>query len=113
MAAAASSSSSSKAPAEKKSAPSGTELRPILQNVVGTCEAGCQVDLKQVALKSRNAEYNPKKFSAVVMRIREPKTTALIFSSGKIVITGAKSEAKCQLGAFFLPNFFPQFDLMC
>ncbi|CDF32399.1 unnamed protein product [Chondrus crispus] len=26
------------------------------------------------------------------MRIREPKTTALIFSSGKIVVTGAKSE---------------------
>ena len=40
----------------------------------------------------RNAEYNPARFSAVVMRIREPRTTALIFSTGKIVITGAKSE---------------------
>ena len=40
----------------------------------------------------RNAEYNPNKFPAVVMRIREPKTTALIFSKGKMVITGAKSE---------------------
>ena len=26
------------------------------------------------------------------MRIREPKTTALIFASGKMVVTGAKSE---------------------
>lgn len=26
------------------------------------------------------------------MRIRDPKTTALVFSSGKIVLTGAKSE---------------------
>ena len=40
----------------------------------------------------RNAEYNPSRFPAVVMRIREPKTTALIFAKGKMVITGAKSE---------------------
>ena len=40
----------------------------------------------------RNAEYNPSRFPAVVMRIRDPKTTALIFKKGKMVITGAKSE---------------------
>jgi transcription initiation factor TFIID TATA-box-binding protein len=45
-----------------------------------------------IALHARNAEYNPKRFSAVIMRIREPKTTALIFASGKMVCTGAKSE---------------------
>ena len=28
----------------------------------------------------------------MIIRIRDPKTTALIFSSGKMVITGAKSE---------------------
>ena len=33
------------------------------------------------------------------MRIREPKTTALIFSSGKMVITGARSEDSCKLAA--------------
>ena len=33
------------------------------------------------ALHARNAEYNPKRFAAVIMRIREPKTTALIFKS--------------------------------
>ena len=26
------------------------------------------------------------------MRIRDPKTTALVFSTGKVVLTGAKSE---------------------
>ena len=40
----------------------------------------------------RNSEYNPGRFNAVVMRIREPRTTALIFRTGKVVITGAKSE---------------------
>lgn len=50
------------------------------------------MDLKEVALRARNAEYNPKRFSAVVMRIREPRTTALLFGSGKMVVTGARSE---------------------
>jgi len=48
--------------------------------------------LKQIALRARNAEYNPKRFAAVIMRLRDPKTTALIFSSGKMVCTGAKTE---------------------
>ena len=50
-----------------------------------------QLDLKKIALSARNSEYNPKRFSAVVLRLREPKSTALVFSSGKIVCTGTKS----------------------
>lgn len=65
---------------------------PEIQNVVATTNLDVTLDLKQIALRARNAEYNPKRFAAVIMRIREPKTTALIFSSGKIVVTGAKSE---------------------
>lgn len=65
---------------------------PDIQNVVATTNLDVQLDLKRIALRARNAEYNPKRFAAVIMRIREPKTTALIFSSGKIVVTGAKSE---------------------
>lgn len=50
------------------------------------------MDLRKIALHCRNAEYNPRRFAAVIMRIREPKTTSLIFGSGKMVCTGAKSE---------------------
>lgn len=53
---------------------------------------GHELDLKEIALKARNAEYNPKRFAAVIMRLRDPKTTALIFRSGKMVCTGAKTE---------------------
>ena len=70
--------------------PSG--IRPILQNIVATCNLAVELDLKTIALHARNAEYNPKRFAAVIMRIREPKTTALIFKSGKMVVTGAKTE---------------------
>jgi transcription initiation factor TFIID TATA-box-binding protein len=40
-----------------------------------------------------------KRFAAVIMRIREPKTTALIFASGKMVVTGAKSEDDSKLAS--------------
>lgn len=77
--------------------PSG--IVPTLQNVVSTCYLGCKLDLKEIAMHARNAEYNPKRFAAVIMRIREPKTTALIFTSGKMVCTGAKSEQDSRLAA--------------
>lgn len=72
---------------------------PTLQNIVSTVNLGCKLDLKKIALHARNAEYNPKRFAAVIMRIREPRTTALIFSSGKMVCTGAKSEEMSRLAA--------------
>ncbi|CAM0956969.1 unnamed protein product [Alopecurus aequalis] len=77
--------------------PSG--IVPVLQNIVSTVNLDCRLDLKQIALQARNAEYNPKRFAAVIMRIRDPKTTALIFASGKMVCTGAKSEEHSKLAA--------------
>ena len=68
------------------------DIEPKLQNIVSTANLGCPLKLRQIALQAKNAEYNPKRFAAVIMRIKEPKTTALIFSSGKMVCTGAKSE---------------------
>lgn len=76
-----------------------TGIVPQLQNIVSTVSLGCKLDLKKIALHARNAEYNPKRFAAVIMRIREPRTTALIFSSGKMVCTGAKSEEHSRLAA--------------
>ncbi|CAF5059038.1 unnamed protein product, partial [Rotaria sp. Silwood1] len=66
------------------------DLKPSLQNIVATANLGCELDLKRITSQARNAEYNPKRFAAVIMRIRNPRTTALIFESGKIVCTGAK-----------------------
>ncbi|XP_016000353.2 TATA box-binding protein-like 2 isoform X2 [Rousettus aegyptiacus] len=71
---------------------------PQLQNIVSTANLACKLDLKKIALHAKNAEYNPKRFAAVIMRIREPRTTALLFSSGKMVCTGAKS---------YEPELFP------
>lgn len=72
---------------------------PTLQNIVATVNLSARLDLKTIALHARNAEYNPKRFAAVIMRIREPKTTALVFASGKMVVTGAKSEDDSRLAS--------------
>ncbi len=72
---------------------------PKLQNIVSTANLKCILDLREIALKAKNAEYNPSRFAAVIMRIKEPKTTALIFSSGKMVCTGARNEEESRLAS--------------
>ena len=65
----------------------------------------CELNLKEIAFKCRNAEYNPKRFAAVIMRMKEPRrTTALIFKTGKMVITGAKSVEDSQNAARLYEN---------
>ncbi|XP_066145514.1 uncharacterized protein [Euwallacea fornicatus] len=62
------------------------------QNCVATVNLRTTLDLTTINAKTRNTEYNPARFRGVVMRIREPRATALIFGSGKIVCTGARNE---------------------
>lgn len=81
------------------STPAANDIVPQLQNIVSTVNMVCTLDLKKIALQARNAEYNPRRFAAVIMRIRDPRTTALIFRSGKMVCTGAKSEEESRLAA--------------
>lgn len=70
---------------------SGGTLLIRVQNIASTANLGVKLDLKKIALKCRNTEFNPRRFGAVVMRLREPRATALIFASGKICVTGVKS----------------------
>ena len=69
-----------------------------LQNVVATFNLGVDhLDLRAIALKKPFVEYNPQKFAAATIRIREPRTTALAFASGNMVCTGAKTEIHARL----------------
>src|SRR3989339_1748090 len=63
-------------------------------NIVATASLERAIPLVKLAEALPNTEYNPEQFPGLVMRIKDPKTSALIFSSGKIVCTGAKSLAK-------------------
>ena len=60
-------------------------------NVVASTGIGQEINLKQALLALEGADYDPKRFPGLVYRTKDPKTAALIFRSGKIVCTGAKS----------------------
>ena len=60
---------------------------------------GIKLNLKEIALRCRNTEFNPRRFAAVIMRLREPRSTALIFASGKMCVTGTKSSHNAMLAA--------------
>jgi len=62
-----------------------------IQNVVATATINQKVDLNAVAKSYPGVEYRPEQFPGLVFRIKRPKTATLIFSSGKMVCTGAKS----------------------
>ncbi len=65
-----------------------------IQNIVASADLEKDIPLIKLAEALPNTEYNPEQFPGLVMRIKDPKTSALIFSSGKIVCTGAKSMTK-------------------
>lgn len=65
---------------------------PKINNIVSSAHLSCNINLKQIALQVHKTNYNPAKYSGLFMRIKEPKTTAVIFSNGKMICLGAKSE---------------------
>jgi transcription initiation factor TFIID TATA-box-binding protein len=65
-----------------------------VQNIVATTSLGKPVSLTQLAKTQNNTEYNPEQFPGLVLRIKEPKSAVLVFSSGNLVCTGTKSVAQ-------------------
>ena len=63
-------------------------------NIVVSTSLEHDIPLEKMAATLSNTEYNPEQFPGLVIRIKEPKTSALIFSSGKVVCTGARSMDK-------------------
>ena len=63
-----------------------------VQNMVFSGDLGREFNLNVVALTLPNCEYEPEQFPGVVYRVREPKVAILLFTSGGIVCSGAKSE---------------------
>ena len=68
------------------------EILTKIENIVSTANLDCHLNLREIALQLKNAEYNPKRFSALIIKLKVPKTTGLIFSNGRIVCLGAKTE---------------------
>jgi len=63
-----------------------------IENVVASATLNQKVDLNAVVKGYPGVEYSPEQFPGLVFRLKRPKTATLIFSSGKMICTGAKSE---------------------
>jgi len=70
------------------------QTRPIvsIENVVASASVDQKIDLIDITKKFPDTEYHPEQFPGLVFRLTTPRTAILIFRTGKMVCTGAKSE---------------------
>jgi transcription initiation factor TFIID TATA-box-binding protein len=62
-----------------------------IENVVATADLSQHLDLDAILKVTPGAKYNPQRFPGLVYKLKRPKTTTLLFASGKMVCTGARS----------------------
>ena len=70
------------------------QTKPMISvvNVVASASVEQKMDLNDITRKFPDVEYHPDVFPGLVFRLKTPKSATLIFSSGKMVCTGSKSE---------------------
>ncbi|ABN57183.1 TATA binding protein of transcription factor TFIID [Methanoculleus marisnigri JR1] len=80
------------------------EPQVAVTNIVCSYDMGKYINLNKVVitLNLENIEYEPEQFPGLVYRIEDPKIVALLFSSGKIILTGGKTVEDIKRGLDFL-----------
>ena len=75
---------------------------PFIHNIVATAQISTSTPLQLDRLKQifRFSSFNRRKFAAVTLRLVRPNCTILLFTSGKLVITGSKSSSEALLSAY-------------
>jgi len=64
-----------------------------IQNIVASAGLGGYIDLEKCALSLKRMMYEPEQFPGLIYRMDEQKVVMLLFSSGKLVCTGARKES--------------------
>jgi len=72
------------------------QVKVRIENVVASATLNQRIDLNAVVKGYPGVEYRPEQFPGLVFRLKRPKTATLIFNSGKMVCTGAKSEKEAR-----------------
>jgi transcription initiation factor TFIID TATA-box-binding protein len=67
-----------------------------IENVVASASLNQTLNLNSIVKAFPSVEYRPEQFPGLVFRLKKPKTATLIFGSGKMVCTGAKSERQAK-----------------
>ncbi len=88
--------------------------KPIIEivNVVASATIDQKLDLYDIQKKFPAVEYNPDQFPGAVFRLKTPKTSTLLFASGKLVCTGAKKESDVYRSVNNLHSLLEEKDLM-
>jgi transcription initiation factor TFIID TATA-box-binding protein len=68
-----------------------SDFKIKIENIVASASLNVEVPLEKIVSKLEGMEYEPEQFPGLVYRMEKPKAAALIFGSGKIVCTGARS----------------------
>jgi len=83
-----------------------------IRNVVASVDIHQKIDLNAIMKTFVNVDYQPKRFPGLVFKLRRPKTSTLIFNTGKMVITGAKKENYAEKAARKLMALLRDEDLL-
>lgn len=99
---------------------SSAKICPVIHNLVGTCvlqASELPLNLRLISDVLPNSHFDKQKFAAITLRLATPACTVLLFTSGKMVLTGSKTYLDCRLAAkhvcLMLKQAFPgmQFSL--
>ena len=75
-----------------------SEVDVTVQNVVLDADLGETLNLEAIAIGFglEDVEYEPEQFPGLVYRLGDPDVVALLFGSGKMVITGTKTRDEAE-----------------
>jgi transcription initiation factor TFIID TATA-box-binding protein len=83
-----------------------------IENVVASANLNQKVDLETVARTFPTVQYKPDQFPGLVYRLKKPSVCMLVFSTGRLVIAGAKSENKARRAVLKLVEEFKKGGLV-
>jgi len=83
-----------------------------VQNIVSSINLGGKVHLEKAARSLPRSMYEPEQFPGLIHRMLDPKTVILVFASGKLVCTGAKTESDVYRSVNILHSMLEEKDLM-
>lgn len=98
-------SSLSNLPSAEQNQKDGLDFRIVIQNCVASVNLFTKIDLVSIFQQlidddELEVSYNPEQFPGLILKTKQPKISSLVFSSGKLVITGAKSEEMVHEGVY-------------
>ncbi|MHC1604698.1 MAG: TATA-box-binding protein [Candidatus Methanofastidiosia archaeon] len=77
-------------------------INPTIVNVVVSADIHADLDLNTITARIENTEFEPEQFPGLVYKLPEPKTSTLVFSTGKLICTGAKSVKNAEKAIYII-----------